>query len=258
MVEGARGREAERAGPHGLSGQHSHGAVILGGGGIAARAALAHHVDAQCGVRQLRADIHVEGALRQPVHIVREAFPGPGQSGAQNRFGNILDAFHQLDQPLMIGRPAGREADAAIAHDGGGDAILRRGRDVLAPGDLAVIMGVKVDKAGRHQFAAGIDLFLAFARDAADFDDAAIGDGDVRLIEFAAESVGDGAAANHEVRVAGHGVSSRSEFCRSEFCCRIMGGLPMLSTAAGDAQECISLASVLVSFLGALPAGRGR
>ena len=200
-----------------VSGQHRHGAVILRGGGIAARAALAHHVDAQCGVRQLCADVHIEGALRQPVHIVREAFPGPGQSGAQHRFGNILDAFHQLNQPLMIRRPAGREADAAIAHDGGGDAILRRRRNVVAPGDLAVIMGVKVDKARRYQFAAGIDLFLAFARDAADLDNAAIGDGDVRIIQFAAESVGDVAAANHEVRVAGHGVSSRAGFAEVSF-----------------------------------------
>ena len=110
----------------------------------------------------------------------------------------------------MIGRAAGREADAAIAHDGGGDAILRRGRDVLAPGDLAVIMGVNVDKARRHQFAAGVDLFLAFAGDAADLDNAAACDRHVRFEQVAAEAVGDAAAADHEVWMAGHGVSSRS------------------------------------------------
>ena len=70
-------------------------------------------------------------------------------------------------------RPARREADAAIAHDRRGDAVLRRRRDVLAPGDLAVIMGVDVDKAGRDQFALGVDLFLAFACDLADLGDAA-------------------------------------------------------------------------------------
>ena len=78
--------------------------------------------------------------------------------------GNILDAFHQLDQPEMIGRAARRKTDAAIAHDRRGDAVLRRGRDVLAPGDLAVIMGVDVDEAGRDQFAFGVDLFLARSR----------------------------------------------------------------------------------------------
>ena len=132
--------------------------------GIAARAALAHHVDAQRRMRQLRADIHVEISLRQPLHVIRKAFPGPGNAGAQHRLGDVLDAFHQLDQPDMIGRPARRKADAAIAHDRCGDAVLRRGRDVLAPGDLAVIMGVDVDKAGRDQFAFGVDFFLAFRR----------------------------------------------------------------------------------------------
>ena len=74
----------------------------------------------------------------------------------------------------MIRRTAGREADAAIAHHGGGDAVLRRGRDVLAPGDLAVIVGVKVDEAWRDQLAPGVDLFGTFARDPADFDDATV------------------------------------------------------------------------------------
>jgi len=78
-------------------------------------------------------------------------------------------------------------------------------------------MGVKVDKAGRHQFAAGIDLFLAFAEDAADLDNTTIGDGDVRLIEFAAKSIGDVASANHEVRIAAHGVSSRMSFAEANF-----------------------------------------
>jgi hypothetical protein len=102
MVEGARGREAERSGPHGIARKCRHGLVILRRRRLAARAALAHHIDAQCGVRQLRADVHVEVALREPIHVVRKAFPGPGQSCAQHRLGNILDAFHQLNQPLMI------------------------------------------------------------------------------------------------------------------------------------------------------------
>ena len=163
VVQRARGREAERAGAHRVARQCRHRLVVVGRGGIAARAAFAHHIDAQCCVRQLRADIHVEISLRQPLHVVRKAFPGPGNAGAQHRLRNILDAFHQLDQPAMIARPAWRETDAAIAHDRRGDAVLRGGRDVLAPGDLAVVMGVNVDKAGRHQFAPGVDLFLALA-----------------------------------------------------------------------------------------------
>ena len=70
-------------------------------------------------------------------------------------------------------------------------------------------MGVDVDKAGRDQFAPGVDLFLAFARNLADFGDAAAGDGDIGFIEVAALAIGNVAAADHEIRGTGHGDSSR-------------------------------------------------
>ncbi len=117
MIERARGRKTQRAGADCFARERGHRLVVFGRGGIAARAALAHHIDPQRRMRKLRADIHIEAALRQPVHVVRKAFPGPGNAGAEHRLGDVLDAFHQLDQPLMIRRPAGREADAAIAHD---------------------------------------------------------------------------------------------------------------------------------------------
>jgi hypothetical protein len=66
-----------------------------------------------------------------------------------------------------------------------------------------------VDKAGRDQLAAGIDLFAAFVQDAADFHDAAIRYRDIRFEQVAAKAVGNAAAADHEVWVIGHGVSSR-------------------------------------------------
>ncbi len=70
-------------------------------------------------------------------------------------------------------------------------------------------MGVDVDKAGRNQFALGVDLFLASARDLADLGDAAAGNGDIGLEQVAAEAVGDIAAADHEVWLACHDVPSR-------------------------------------------------
>src|SRR5258707_744684 len=149
------------------------------------------------------------------------------------RLGNILDAFHQLDQPDMVARPARREADPAITHDRGGDAVLRGRRDVLAPGDLAVIMGVDIDKAGRDQFAPGVDLFLAFAGDLADLGDAAAGNGDISLIEIAALAVGNVAAADHEIRGRGHADSSRFWFC-----CSIILRPVMLSIGRDEVQEC--------------------
>ncbi len=64
-------------------------------------------------------------------------------------------------------------------------------------------MGVHVDEARRDQLALGVDLFFAFGRDLADLDDAAILDGDIGLVKFAAVAVGNRAAANDEIS---HGV----------------------------------------------------
>jgi hypothetical protein len=72
-----------------------------------------------------------------------------------------------------------------------------------------VIMGVDVDEAGRDQFSARVDLFLALGGDFSDLADATACDGDIRLKEIAALAIGNVAAANHEVWTVGHGVSSR-------------------------------------------------
>ncbi|MBA7693607.1 hypothetical protein ES703_102194 [subsurface metagenome] len=118
MIERTRCGETERAGAHGFRRELRHRLVVLLRRGIAARAALAHHIDAQRRMRQLRADIHVEVPLRQPVHVIGKALPRPGNAGAQHRLGNVFHAFHQLDQPRVVGRLARRKADAAIAHFG--------------------------------------------------------------------------------------------------------------------------------------------
>src|SRR5258708_17376340 len=99
-------------------------------------------------------------------------------------------------------------------------------------------MGVQVDKTRRDQFSPRVDLFLALSRDAADFGNLAVFDRDISFEQFAAKTVGDVAAANHEVWISGHGVSPRNWFCW-----RIMGSSRKLSTAASEAQGCISLTS---------------
>ena len=64
-------------------------------------------------------------------------------------------------------------------------------------------------KAGRDQFAPGVDLFLAFAQNLADLGDAAARNSDVGFVQFAAIAIGNSSAADHEVRGGGHGGSSR-------------------------------------------------
>ena len=58
----------------------------------------------------------------------------------------------------------GREADAAVAHDDGGDAVPDRRREQRVPGDLAVVVRVHVDEAGRDREAGGVELLATRAR----------------------------------------------------------------------------------------------
>ena len=118
--------------------------------------------------------------------------------------GNVLDAFHQLDQALAVLDLHRREADAAIAHHRRGDAVPARGLQARIPGRLAVIVGVDVDEARRDQQALGVDLLGALARHLADRGDLAVLDRDVGLARAAARAVGHRAAADDQI-VVRHG-----------------------------------------------------
>ena len=72
------------------------------------------------------------------------------------------------------------EADPAVAHHHGGDAVPRRRGEVVVPGGLAVVVGVDVDEAGGDQGAVGVDLRAPAPSDnRADRDDAVVDHGDV-------------------------------------------------------------------------------
>ena len=90
---------------------------------LAVDAALAHHEDAQRRVRHLGGEVDVAAPRRQRVEIFGEALPVPRHAFAHHQLGDVLDALHDLDQRVAVLRPAGREADAAIAHHHGGDAM---------------------------------------------------------------------------------------------------------------------------------------
>ena len=110
----------------------------------------------------------------QGIEIVGEALPVPRHALAHHQLGDVLDAFHDLDQRVAVLRPAGREADAAIAHHHGGHAVARGRREALVPGRLPVIVGVDVDEARRDGQALGVDLLAPGAGNAADGGDAAV------------------------------------------------------------------------------------
>src|ERR1700719_856466 len=108
--------------------------------------------------------------VRAPLHrgeIVRNALPVPGAPLFGDGAGNVLDALHQLDERLTILRPAGRKPDAAVADDDGRDAMIGRRCDSIRPDQLAVIMGVDIDKTRGDQQPLGLYLLRTTALDLA-------------------------------------------------------------------------------------------
>ncbi|MNN29050.1 hypothetical protein D3C81_1426380 [compost metagenome] len=73
---------------------------------------------------QLRAAVDIAGTRFQRGEKVIEALPLPVQPFVQGDAGNVLDAFHQLDQALAVALAHRREADAAVAHHHGGHPVV--------------------------------------------------------------------------------------------------------------------------------------
>ena len=158
------------------------------------------------------ADVDIAGAAIEGGEVVGEAFPGEIQPFMQSGGGDVFHPLHQLDELVVIAGADRGEADAAIAHDGGGDAMQRGGGEVGVPDRLAVVMSVDIDVAGGDEVAGGVDLLRAGAVDLADGGDAAIGDGEVAGIAGRTGAVDDAAVADDEI-VCGH-VAPRQNACR--------------------------------------------
>ena len=173
---GARGGEAEGAGAQRLDGQPAHLGDVLAVGLLQANGAVAHDIDAQRVVGDLRADIDGVRPALQRIEVFGEGLPIPCQSLGQHDARNFLDAFHQVHQRRAMLRPHRREPDAAIAENRRRDPVPARRRQQRVPHRLPVIMGVHIDPARRHQEAGGVDLAPARTQPAADFHDALAGD----------------------------------------------------------------------------------
>ena len=138
--------------------QRRHLRDVVGSRGLVVRAALAHHVGAQRAVRHLRADVERARHLLDRVQVLGKAFPAPLDSFGERGAGNVLDAFHQADQKFFLAGLDGSEADAAIAHHDRGHAVPARRSEIRIPGDLAVVMRVDIDEAGRDQQSGRVDF----------------------------------------------------------------------------------------------------
>ena len=203
---GARGREAQRAGLDGLLDDARHSGDIVGVGCLVARPPLTHHVAADRAVGHLGSVIDCQFLLLDCVEIFGEALPLPGDALGQGRTGDVLDAFHQFDEPLLTTRCDGREPDAAVTADHGGHPVQTGWLEQSVPADLAVVVCVNVYESGRHDPTGGVDGLRGrpdeagiVALAAAHLDDHPVLDADIGPNGLAPGAVDDGASGDRQV-----------------------------------------------------------
>ena len=201
VTDRARRAEAHRAGLDRFGDQRRHRVDVVGGGVLVGAAALTHHVVPHRAVGDLGADVERVAAARDVVHVVGERLPlTPLHALVQGGAGDVLDAFHQLDQCLLAARTDRREADAAVAHDDGGRTIAGRGIHHVVPADLAVVVGVHVDPARRDDRTVGVDHLAGGLVDgAADGHDHAVTYADVTGDRRGAGPVDDRSTLDHVI-----------------------------------------------------------
>ena len=99
----------------------------------------------------------------ETVEIFRECLPCPVDALSQGSSGDVLDTFHQLDQPVLAAGLDRSESDTAVACDHRGDSMAGRRFEDGIPGDLPVVVRVHVDETGNHDAARSVDLPVGFA-----------------------------------------------------------------------------------------------
>ena len=156
MVVAAPGAEPRGPGLQGFAQQGLHGRDVLRRSFLVGQGALAHHVHAQGVVRDLHQIVQAARRGRQRVHVLRKTLPVPADALVQRRTRDVFDAFHQLDQFVFVARALGCKTHTAVAHDQRGHAVVDAGREALVPGDLPVVVGVDVHKAGGDPQAGGV------------------------------------------------------------------------------------------------------
>ncbi len=197
-----------------LPSELGHRGDVVRGGLLVIGAAVAHHVQAQRAVRDLHGDVDVVRDRVDGVEELAERVPVPPQTLVQRGARNVLDAFHQLDQLVVVGVVHRREPDPTVAGDHRGHAVPRRRLQPLVPGGLAVVVRVDVDDARDHEPAVGVDRATCVPVDGTHVDDHAVGDRHVGGACWLAGAVDDGTTPDDQVVVGHAQVSRHSTFDR--------------------------------------------
>ena len=142
----------------------AHLGDVVGGGVLVAGAALAHDVDAQRRVGDVAAMSMAYSRRAERVEVLGEGLPLPLDALVQRGAGDVLDALHQLDQPLVLPGRTGAKPTPQLPVTTVVTPWQAEGSSSVVPGGLAVVVGVDVDEAGRDDEARGVDGLGGVAR----------------------------------------------------------------------------------------------
>ena len=220
VVARARGRE-----PHGPRGQRVgqlalHHREVRGGGRLRERA-LAHGVGAQRRVADIARVVDALRPASDGVEVLRVRLPRPLDAGLHRLGGDVLGALEVAHDQVPLVGPAGRQREAAVAHDDAGHPVPARARAERIPRHLRVHVGVAVDEARGDDPMARVDLLASPRVDGADARDTIPTDADVGAVAREPGAIDHGAAANDKVvRHVGLPASTRRRARRARPRCR--------------------------------------
>jgi hypothetical protein len=199
VVVGAPGREPGGAGDQRVAHHAPHRRDVVLGRGLVGARALAHDVHPHGVVRDLEQEVDRVRPRVDRGHVIGERLPAPRDALGERGAGDVLDAFHQLDQLDLAARHDRREADPATAHHARRHAVQRGRRELGVPRHLAVVVGVDVDEPGQDVRAARVDRAPRHIGAVADRGDPPARDRDVAGERRASGSVDDRSAGDLEV-----------------------------------------------------------
>ena len=144
---------------HRLADQPLHRRHFLGGRLHPLGGRLAHHIAADAGMADQRADVDA-ALLAERIQIVADRFPGHVDPGLQHRQRDLFRVGEEFEIPLAVAGPNRGDDLAALADDDRGVAVVHPRAAIRVPHRLRVEMGVMIDKAGRDDPPFGVDRAL--------------------------------------------------------------------------------------------------
>ena len=158
VVENGAG-QAERAGAHGGAKQPLHLADFVRGS-FPLKRLFAHHIVPQGRESGQRSHVDAHAALLQDIEILGVGFPLPVNTALHDLERNRFD-IHQIPHDNIAGFGSNRRnTHPAVAHHHRGNAVPGGAGHQRVPGDLGIVVGMRINKPRSQHQAVGIDFLL--------------------------------------------------------------------------------------------------